>query len=472
MKIMKKISIIITSIALALMSAGCKKYFEEKIASPNDPTETSPDLLISSMELATFAGYSGQLARQGLTFTQHIAGTSQGSQSAEIARYILTEQTNENEWGAIYTGALVNGRILINEFGDENPHYAGIARILMAMNLGLATDLWGDVPFSDALKGLDGEFEPFYDTQESILDDSNPNSIFALLDEAITDLTMPESSNRLLPGGDDFIFEGDVTKWIKTAHTLKARYYNRLSQRDPAGSATKVLGALTSGIVSSGDDCIMSFGSTAGQLNQWYDFEQNRSGYFRMGEYFVDLLKNNNDPRLAFFADTISNGTYIGTPKDDIDSVNTSAIGRYIGAINSQIPLVSFVEAKFLEAEAELRGGNPGNAATAYNVAVVESATQVLGMAPDATFIANYASETSGSITLETIMTQKYIAMFGQIEAYADFRRTDMPSNITPNPNGNVGVIPVRFVTAQNERLYNRNATVVQDVRIPVWWDN
>lgn len=471
---MKKITIIlVTILTIGLMNSGCKKYFEEKIPSPNDPTETSPDLLISNMELATFAGYSGQLARQGLTFTQHIAGTSAGSQSAEIARYVLTEQTNENEWGVIYTGALINGKILIDDFGSENPHYAGIARVLMAMNLGLATDLWGDVPYSDALNGLELQFEPFYDTQESLLDDSNPSSIFALLDQAIADLSTPEGANRLLPGGDDFIFGGDVTMWIKTANTLKARYYNRLSQRDPAGSATKVLSALAAGgITSSSEDCIMAFGNTAGQLNQWYDFEQNRAGYFRMGEYFVDVLKSNNDPRLPYFADSLTSGAYVGTPKNNIDSLNTSAIGSYIGDINSQIPLVSYVEAKFLEAEAELRGGSPGNAATAFNLAVQESVLEVTGAPADAAFISAYASESAGSITLETIMNQKYIAMFGQLEAYADFRRTDFPSTVTPNPNGNVSVIPVRFVTAQNERLYNSNATVVQDITQPVWWDN
>ncbi len=69
-------------------------------------------------------------------------------------------------------------------------------------------------------------------------------------------------------------------------------------------------------------------------------------------------------------------------------------------------------------------------------------------------------------------MTQKYIALFGQLESYADFRRTDLPAGITPNPNGAVSTIPVRFVTPQNERLYNNNATVVSDITVPVYWDN
>jgi hypothetical protein len=60
--------------------------------------------------------------------------------------------------------------------------------------------------------------------------------------------------------------------------------------------------------------------------------------------------------------------------------------------------------------------------------------------------------------------------MYGQIEAYADWRRTNLPA-LTPNANGAVNVIPRRLPTVIDERLYNKNAIVISDIKLPVWWD-
>ncbi len=89
---------------------------------------------------------------------------------------------------------------------------------------------------------------------------------------------------------------------------------------------------------------------------------------------------------------------------------------------------------------------------------------------PDPVYLAANANETETTITLEKIMTQKYIAMFSQPEVWSDWRRTDLPK-LTPNPNGNVAAIPRRLPTAQSERLYNTNAPVNTDILKPVWWD-
>lgn len=453
--------------AMASMSWGCQKYLEDDVVSPNSPESVTPSLLLSNIEVSTFATYGGQLARQSGVMVQQIAGTSAGSQSVEIAEYNITELTNENEWNTIYTGALMNGRLLINEYGAESPYYAGIAKVIMAMNFGIATDLWGDVPFTDALGGLDGNLSPSYDTQESIL-----MGIQALLDEAIADLSKPQTDNKFIPAFDDFIFEGDVAKWIKTAHVLKARYHNRLSQRDAAGSATSALADLTNAGMVAGDDCNMIFfGGTS--RNQWADYEANRGGYLRVCATLVDSLVAMNDPRIPYYLAEDDNGGYTGTPFDDVDVLGTSYVGDYYASDDSPIPLVSFVESKFIEAEARLRASDAPGAATAYNDAIVASITQVTGAAPDPAYVTAYASETGTSITLEKIMKHKAYALFCQVEVYNDWRRTGFPT-LTPNPNaaGGLTVIPVRLPTPQNERLYNPNATVVSDLITPVWWDN
>ncbi len=468
---MKK-TIVSLSIILGLgaVTTSCEKYFEDAIATPNNPTEVTPALLLANIEVATFSNYGGQLARQTQMMVQQIAGTTEGSQTTEVMNYNITELTNENEWSVIYTGALMNGKILIDDFGAANPHYAGIARVIMALNLGSATDLWGDVPFSNALNGLNGEFAPEYDLQQSLLDDSNPNSIFGLLDQAIADLQQPSSANSFVPGSEDFIYGGDVDLWIKAAYSLKARYYNRLSEVDGPGSAQKALTALANGITSSSENAMMVFGTGGNSQNQWYAYKQARPNYIKMAEYFVDTLNATSDPRLPFYAEEDTAGVYSGTPKDKIDEIFTSSVGPYLSTSNASIPLISYAEMKFIEAEAELRAGSGGPAATAFNEGVIASVEAVTGSATG-TYITTYANETGGSINLEKIMYQKYVALFGQIEVYNDFRRTGFPG-ITPASGAQIPVIPLRLIIPQNERVYNPNAAnFIKPLTEPVYWD-
>lgn len=451
---------------LAMSTTGCKKYFEDYVASPNNPSTVTPALLLASVEVSTFATFGGQLARQGAVMIQHMAGTEVGSQSIEIANYNITELTNTNEWDAIYTGAIMNANIILREHGAGNPYYRGIAKVLIAMNAGLATDLWGDIPFSEAALGQSGNLNPKYDSQEAVI-----QQIQDMLDDAISDLSADLADNKLVPTTDDFIYGGDVEAWKKAAYALKARYANRLSQRNAAGSATAALAAVANGFTGSGDDCNMIFGD-GNSLNQWYAYEQSRGGYLKVSKTFVDALDAKSDPRLPVFVAADVNGNITGTPPDDVTVTTSSYVGAYYATASASIPLLSYVEQKFIEAEAQLRAGNAAGAATAHNDAVKASILQVTGAA-DATYEAANASETAASITLEKIMYEKWVALFIQCEAYTDWRRTGVPS-LTPNANGNTPTIPVRFIYPQGERIYNAAnfPTGAIGLTDPVWWDN
>jgi len=460
---MKKI--ISTFIILCVLSSSCEKKLDEYAINPNDPETVNLSLLLGGAEVATFANYTGDLARVTNLFTQHIAGVDAQYQE-EIARYDLNDQTFVNHWRNMYNGTMVNIDRLIKDSGTENPHYSGIGKVLMAMNLGLTTDLWGDVPYSDAFKGLEGNITPNYDTQESII-----TSIQQLLDAAITDFDQPVTANTFIPATDDIIFNGDVARWKTAAYILKARYSNRLSQIDPTGSATQALQALSSaGLANDPDaDMMALFFGTGTSLNQWSAFMSER-GYIRMGKYFVDKMIASNDPRLPFFAASDEAGGYSGAGVSDQSNVETSPPGPGVASNDSALPLVTYPEAKFIEAEANLRLGNASAAATAFNEAVTASVSRVTGAAAPAAFTAAVASETAGTITLEKIISQKHVALFTQIEPYNDFRRTGLPA-LTPNPNGVTPQIPLRLPSSAEERLYNPNATVVTDIYTPVWWD-
>ncbi len=446
--------ILITMFLLAFTYSGCKKFVEGEDISPNSPSNVTEGLLLSEVELSTFSNYTGDMARTTSVLIQQSAGKL--FQYQDLSNYDITETVVDGNWGQIYNTCLINAQLLIDKAGDRNKYYRGIAKILKAMNLGLATDLWGDVPDKEALQGLKGVYNAAFDSQESVIADIQKN-----LDDAIADLKT--SDNVISPGIDDYIFGGDVSKWIINAYVLKARYANRLSKRDPSGSATAALAdlanAYSAGLASSASDMKAKFGQNANENNQWFAFNQERAGYMTMNSFFLNLLSGLNDPRIALYATKDANGNY----------TDQTGIGTLYGSADSPLPLVTYVEAKFIEAEANFRLGQKAAAATAFNAAVAASVLNVTG-ASDPVYEAANANENAGSITLVKIMTQKYIAMFTQPEAYADWRRTNIPA-LTPNAGALQNGIPRRFPTAQQERLYNTKAVVVSDILSPVWWD-
>lgn len=443
-------------LGVGIIFSGCSKFVEDYDVSPNNPSEVSAPLLLTNAEVALFATHSGQLARTTSILTQSLSGTD--AQMIDVEQYRVLEGDNVNEWEVIYTDGLEACQDIINNYG-ENTHYLGIAKILKAMFLGVATDLWGDIPSSEALRGK-ANLSPKYDVQQTVI-----AQIQSLLGEGIGHLNA--SVDGLSPDSDDIIYGGDVSAWVTVAYVLKARYAVRINQTPGNTGNSDAISALNAAAMTSSDqDMNMIFGSAGNEQNQWSAFDIARPGYVRLGKPFVDGLIANSDPRLPFYAnkDTgniIYRGAIIGAGDQ-----TASPIGSYLKGIT--FPLVSCVEAKFLEAEAKFATDKSGSA-SAYNDAVKASVLQVTGSA-DAGFEAAYASETDATISLDKIHSQKYIALFGQVEAYSNWRRTGVPS-LTPNPSGSTSVIPVRLPTPLDERLYNKNATVVSDITQPVWWD-
>lgn len=471
---MKKISVLFLSGAM-LAASSCGKFVDGYEISPNQPVEVTNPLLLNMTQVATFAVYNGQLARLSAVLVQQQAGTS--DQFVPFGRYNLLSGDNTNEWEMIYTTCLMNAQTLIDQAGNENPYYRGMGRVLKAMNLGIATDFWGDVPNSEALKGKEGtdHYAPNFDSQESVIAD-----IQQLLSDALVDFAKPESDNNELPANasTDYMFAGDVSKWTITAHILKARYANRLSKRDASGSATNALthidNAVAAGMTDWSSDANAVYGSAGNEMNPWSAFYQTRGSYMRFGKFFVDTLVAMGDPRLGSYAGLDAGGGYSGSETNGEDQ-NASAVddNTIFGAATSSLPLVTYCEAKFIEAEAAFRASNKTRAAAAYNDAVISHITMITSSAPDASYITNYASETDLTISLDKIMMQKYIAMFSQPEVWSDWRRTGIPS-LTPNPDNIIGGIPRRLLTPQSELNFNPNApdfTNLNQLLTPMWWD-
>lgn len=458
-------SIILTAIGISLLT-GCQTELDTFNENPNDPITTTPTLLLAAMEVSTFSTHTSGVIRTANIFDQHLAGTSLG-QLGEIQRYILTEQDVNNEWNTIYGTTLISGHILTRDFATDYPYYNGIGQVLTAINLGYATDAWGDVPYDEAFRAEEGNKAPSYNTQEEIY-----QRLQTILDQAIVNLKKPVSSNISVPGNDDYIFKGNVAKWIKIAYVLKARYALRLTQVD-TNAAQKALDYIAaSGISSNADDANTFFTSQANELNQWYAFNNNRKNYLKTGAYFVNSLKNATDPRLTFSialntplpTTPPTAPTYVGNEPNDLETASSSYIGSAYASENSPIGIVTYAEAKFIEAEAKFRLGQ--NAQPSLEDAVAASVLKVTGTAATPAFLAS----ATASVNLANIIQQKYLALFLTMEPYNDYRRTGFPA-LVPNQSSNTKTIPVRFPTPSDERNYNPNATVVSNVITKVWWD-
>lgn len=462
---MKYLKIITTAILLSgvLFSTSCKKWIDPAInESPNDPLNAPLNLLLPSVQGALGYVMGGDVSRTTSLWTQHHAGIDR--QSIGMDNYVLNEGDVDNAWRFnLYGGPMTDLKIMMDKADAAKAlHYKGIAQVLMAYTLGVTTDLWGDVPYSEALKGQDN-LHPKYDTQESIY-----TAMQTMLTDAVKNLKAP--AGDIEPGGDDLMYGGDASLWLGFANTLRARYYLHLAKQD-AGNYAKAIAALKDGaIADNSGDANITFGSTEPEGNPWYQFMSQR-GDIAMGKAFIDLMNGMNDPRLPVYAEVNDSGEYAGSAAGD-PTGNVSTLGAYYTSINSPVPLATYVEAMFIDAEAKFQTGDKAGAAASHNAAVIASLDRF--SVTDSAYIKSQASEDASTITLDKIMTQKYIALYTQFETFNDWRRTGIPALTAAKNNSTGGAFPRRFPYPLSERLNNAanyKADPGKDLTKRVWWD-
>lgn len=447
---------IISILFTALLFSSCSKWIDPSInVDPNNPTDVAMAQLVAPIEVNLAYVLGGDLARIGCEWTQQIAGLQ--SQAGDIDIYNISESDIENAWQwNLYAPGMINTKILMEKAVEKkSPHYSGIAKVLMAYHLGLTTDLWGDVPYSDALNGSSGVTKAKYDTQQTIY-----TTIFTLLNGAITDLS--STSSAFAPGTDDVIYEGDLEKWLKTAYALTARYKLHLVKQNGAAAYTEALAAVAKSYTSNDDDFKVTFGSAYSNSNPIYQFTQERPGYISANSKYVSMLTATNDPRLsAYFDGNIGSGSGENNSK-------ASGISEKYASSESPVYLMSYAEIKFIEAEAKLKTSDIPGAVKAYNDGL-KASLQREGVYNATWFDSNQI--TSSTISLEKIINQKYLSSFLQIETWADWRRTGFPS-LALAKGAVTSEIPRRFPYPQSERLYNgANMPSGLTITSRVWWD-
>ena len=430
------------------------------------------NLLLPSAEAGIAYQVGGDLAYPEHLWMQQMAGGSR--QVLAYDNYNYNSSESDQTWVNMYASAMNDLYLIIQKANQQNsPGYRGIGKVLMAYSLGCLTDLFGDIPYSQAFQG-NANLSPIYDKQQTIY-----ATINSLLTTAVTDLNTTPAFQVPVPGSDDLLYGGNLAGWIKADYALQARYALHLSKVPGSSAYTNALTALSAGAFTANtDDMEFHFGNNSNENAPIYQFLTQR-GDCNASQYMVDTLINANDPRTSVFVDTIladgygPQGQAPGNPGSGPSVGNWFAqIGNYYGAPNAPVPFISYVECLFIKAEAELPT-NAAAAATDYNAAIAASLDKY-GVT-DATWLATYANATAANITLENIITQKYIALYLQLEVYNDWRRTGFPSYINlhkPVSNTTGNIVPRRYPYPTSEKEYNANCPKTgAELTNTVWWD-
>lgn len=433
-----------TILLLAVLISSCKKWIDPDMnIDPDSPLDANFNLILPAAQV-DMGFIMGGMDIRGINgmWVQHVRGGSR--QAATIGKnYNITEADVNNAWNSFYAGFMKDLKLYIDKSGTASPQARGVGKILMAVALGQATDLWGNIPYTQSLLGK-AQPKPVYDSQQSIY-----STINTLLTDALTDLGTANSAN-LFPLGsssNDLIYDGSTTKWIAAARSLRARYALHLSKKGTVNYTT-VLADCAAGISNNANDLELVFGTTEANANPLYQFDIQRTD---IGGSATFATRAAGDPRLKVFSADSSDANF----------------GSFYGSINSPVPFMTYVETKFIEAEAQLRKPVPSQALAnaAYDAAVTASLAK-FGVT-NATWLTNHTSGVLGNRSIQNIIEAKYIALFMQTEAYNDFRRTGFPV-LAPTAGANV---PVRYPYPTDERLYNtENVPTGITINSPLWW--
>lgn len=309
---MKKIHVIIWGAMLMIAGISCQKHLIELNENPNgaDPSKVNPNLVLSTV--LTTAGQAfvnlGYLDIAGVM--QHTQKDGWGSGHNNY------DWGNSNSWTSYY-GILRNNKFLLDKAVELNyPLQEGIGLIMKSLMFGLITDLYGDIPYTNALKANEGTNEytfPKFDPQQSVYD-----SILANLERANTLLSA--SSFNSETGPSDVYYNGDARKWRKFANSLALRYYMRLSQKLPdvaRGGIEKITGdpAKYPVILTVADEPALGFPGNS-DADSWPAYavpQSDSTNYIRikMCNTLVEALLERNDPRIAAWAEPVTESIYV-----------------------------------------------------------------------------------------------------------------------------------------------------------------
>ncbi len=455
---------------------------------PNNPTSLGPQFLLPyALEYTIDRSWGGRTRFERLNldgamlWMQYL---SRNIYSNEGDNYGLNPAFYNNNWKALFNDGLVNYQriIALSQPGAayQNTNFEGIALVMRSWTFSLLADLYGPIPYTEALKGTTDTpvYSPSYDSMDKI---------YAGL---LADLKT--ANDKLTVGGPavsgDILYNGDITKWKKFANSLRLRLANRQAVKKPAESKAimaEILGdpAKYPIFTSNADNASLKCTTVLSSSNELYMVMVNDSRTdWNMSKTFVDRLTELGDARLTVFAQPNKDGKYLGHANGLPDAIATtylgvsSNIGSYFIQQTAPEVLMTFAELNLILAEAAQDGDISGSAQSYFEKGITASFDQYGLKVSDAYL------KTVGAVSKEKIMEQKWIALFGQgLEAWTEYRRTGLPVLPAKDPRAvfeNDGVLPTRLPypgseVSLNEANYKKGVEMIggkNDTKSKLWW--
>ena len=492
---------------------ACTDDFEELNTNPNNPVEVPSAYLITQAErslvdLVAGEGFTG-LGTYGSHYIQHLSQT----QYTDVTRYA----DQRTSFYGFYTGGLQDLQNVIELNTNEatragisasgpNENQIALAMIMQQWAFLSMTDFWGDIPYSEALQGLEN-LNPRYDTQEEIY-----RGVVA---------TMVQAGDMIVDGSvsGDIIYNGDMDKWRKFANSVILRAGIRVSEVAPDLAREWVNLALSRGVLESNDDNAALDYITGGEFanNTFYTDAITRTDY-AVATPLVSFLEDRNDPRVAIYAQPTTNsavsgnyeyvGMVYGVTEGEAGAIPVAEVsfpGLAYTAINAPAIMLTYSEVLFNQAEAAARGFTDGDAEDLYNSAIAASMRYALALHENAIVVDADKVKPPVSISdadieaylaqdevaydaanyEKSIGEQKWAALYFQgLEAWSEWRRLGYPE-LAPAPAAIIiKTIPTRRGYPDNEfslnkanyvDALNRQFNIANGEDDPldgrVWWD-
>jgi Starch-binding associating with outer membrane len=503
--------------ALALIaSPSCTKNFTSLNTNPDAVSTSKPSLLFTK---ALYDGMGSGQGAFGSSTLDFLLGTMQYTTSyndvAGFGSKYIASQTSQS-YGA-FTAAYPDE---INELGivikavtgnTADVNLLAEARIWRVYCFSRLTDLYGDIPYSQAGLGYDSSvYKPAYDTQGSIYAD-----MLSELSAAIQSLDASQATF----GAADLIYGGSTTEWTKFAYSLMLRLGMRMTKVDIASAQTWVTKAIAGGVITADADIAKMPYMASGQLiNQnpevldlWNNdyIAQNGNTNTEGGKYqeaWIDSLQAYNDPRLPVISVVWVNGEpdtaasiQLGMSPDFPNTKPANFVDysepnpATVLLLGSPKLIFTAAESYFLLAEAALRGWYSGaTASSLYQNGIAAAMRQwgiiagSAGTIPAAqinTYVANNPLNTAGTFDqqMQQIYTQFWFGIFPDAqEVFATYRRTGYPTLAPNNYPGNAtgGQIFRRMeypISEQNLNAASYAAAIADqgsdDFMTRIWWD-
>ncbi len=493
---MKKINRFLVLFVTGLFVASCAEDLDIN-RDPNFPTEINAGLALTSAEgtLATVVG--GEMMSLGGFYAQYHTQAPSASQFENIDSYNLNTTYANTPWTLLYAGVLTDLKYVTDQSNTNGDTATALmAEVLRSYTYQYLVDLFGDVPYNEALQ-MDN-VTPHVTPGEEIYAD-----LITRIDAAVN--AYEANPTESAAGAQDVIFNSNMNNWIKFANTLKLRMYMRMAYTPQANPAA-VTALIGEGNFLTQDAKFDLYVESTNKNNPFYGtfITTAETGLGDVNHVasntLHDFYTENNDPRLmAAFRPSPTNGSYNSIPQGTGNSFNNQARDYARPNVGATTPVffLTVFESEFLQAEALIRYSGGSGAKQHYDAGVAASFVLystyfgLTGANPtDFTGAGGvYEFQMGGTVEqmVRQVMIQKWAALpyVNNIEAYIEATRTKFPEVVDEGTqdygDGNripsaISVLPgttIPSILFYPEAELSRNPNITQHSSLTenVWWD-